>query len=186
MRVALDFDGVVTYNPLRVARLTVSFFKHRILRIKKLGFFFPRNRWQRWTYYLGIVIPSWYPAAGLPLLKRMARSSRYEFYLLTGRYGFVKKDTLRWLEKYDIKNVFKQIYINEKDEQPHNFKMRVISEGHFDYYIEDNLDIVRDLNSRRINTKVVWIYNILDGWRDYKFKFPYLEKALEYIHENSI
>jgi len=50
----------------------------------------------------------------------------------------------------------------------------------FDYYIEDNWDIVNSLNGKT-RTKLFWIYNILDRGRKYSFKFPYLKLALEQI-----
>ena len=184
IKIGLDFDGVVTYNPLRIARLGVSFLKHKVLKIKKLGFFEPKNRWQRCVYYLGVVTPSIFPATGINLLKSLSKSPRYEFYLLTGRYGFTKDKTYRWLKRYNLVAVFKKIYINEKGEQPHLYKERVINSNRFNYFVEDNLDIVRDLNSRGVKTRILWIYNILDSSRKYPDKFPNLEKALENIAAN--
>lgn len=184
VRIGLDFDGVVTYNPMRIARLVVSFFKHKVLKIRKLGFFVPKNEWQKWFYRMGIVWPSFCPARGTRLLKILAKSSKYQFYLLSGRYGFTKNETYRWLKKYRLADEFKTIFMNENNEQPHRFKEKIIKREKFDYFIEDNLDIVRDLNNKSIKTEVYWIYNILDGWRDYQEKFPYLEKALEKIVSN--
>lgn len=184
VRIGLDFDGVVTYNPLRIARLVVSCVKHKVLRMKKLGFFKPTNVWQRWIYYWGIVVPSLWPARGTERLKELAKSGKYEFYLVSGRYGFVTNLTLEWLKKHGLLGVFKKIYLNEENEQPHLFKLKTISALGFDYYVEDNLDIVRDLNSRGAKTKILWIYNVLDSYREYPAKYPYLEKALEAVVEN--
>lgn len=186
IKIGLDFDGVVTYNPIRVARLVVSFLKHKVLKVKKLGFFVPKNRWQRGMYYLGIVVPSVFPARGIERLKELAKTGKYEFHLVSGRYGFTKDDTYRWLAKHQLLGIFKNIYLNEKNEQPHVFKKSVIEKAGFDYFVEDNLDIVRDLNSQKVNTKILWIYNVLDAFRSYNRRYPYLEKALEAIATNEI
>jgi hypothetical protein len=188
IKVGLDFDGVLTYNPFRVARVLIAFFKHRILKIKKLGFFVPKNGWQKLIYYLIIILPSAFPANGSALLKSMSGSSKYKFYLLTGRFDFTLNITHGWLKFYKLHTLFKKIYINENNEQPHVFKNRVIRIEKLDYYIEDNWDIVRSLKGSGVKAEIMWIYNILDAGRDYRQKFPFLKKALEKIgkNENSV
>jgi hypothetical protein len=184
IKVGLDFDGVVTYNPFRVARLIISFIKHKILKINKIGFFVPNNFWQRWLYYLIIVIPSAFPANGVALLKEMSVLKRFKFYLITGRFDFVKNNTLAWLRYYGLIKVFKNIYINDDNEQPHEFKKRIIKIEKFDYFIEYNWDIVQSLNGMNTRTKMFWIFNIFDITKKYRYKFPYLGKALEKIVGN--
>lgn len=181
IKVGLDFDGVITYNPFRVARLAIAFLKHQILGIKKIGFFVPKNPWQRLLYYLIIVIPSAFPANGVTFLKKLTQSDKFEFFLITGRFNFVKNDTMAWLKYYGLDKVFKKIYVNNKNEQPHEFKKRIISLEKFDYFIEDNWDIVNFLNTQKVSAKIYWVYNIFDAFRKYQNKFPHLNKALEYI-----
>jgi len=135
---------------------------------------------------MGIVWPSFLPARGIEKLKQMAESGKYEFYLITGRYGFVKSETFHWLDKYQLTGVFKKIFINSDSEQPHLYKRRIIKSSNFDYFIEDNIDIVRDLTNRGVKTKIYWIYNISDSLKIYHYKFPYLKKALENINEDSV
>ena len=186
IKVGLDFDGVITYNPFRVARLAISFVKHKILGIKKIGYFVPKNPWQRLLYYLIIVIPSAFPANGVTFLKKLAQSDKFEFYLITGRFIFVKNDTMAWLKHQDLIKVFKRIYINEKNEQPHEFKKRIISLEHFNYFIEDNWDIVNFINTQKISVKVFWVYNIFDAFRKYRYRFSNLNKALECIKNETV
>ncbi len=184
IRVGVDFDGVVTQNPLRAARAIIAGVKHRILGIKKLSFFVPKGKWQKLVYYAGVVAPSLWPAKGIDLLKEMAGSGKYKFVLVTGRYKFVKKQTYDWIKKYNIDKTFEKIYINEEQEQPHDYKKRIIANEAFDYYIEDNWDIVQKLCSSS-STKVFWIYNFLDKGREYSCKFSSLEKALAQIRREN-
>lgn len=184
IRVGLDFDGVVTYNPMRIARLLVSFVKHKIIKVKKLGFFAPKNYWQKVIFFMAVVIPSLWPANGAALLRKLSKSSEIEFYLITGRYGFVKENTISWLKRFRLLDVFKKIFINDDNLQPHEFKMNIIDKQKFDYYIEDNLDVVKFLYKNCPDIKTLWIYNIVDRNNKYVYKFPDLRRALEKIIED--
>jgi hypothetical protein len=113
IKVGLDFDGVVTYNPFRVARLAISFIKHKILGIKRVGFFVPKNPWQKLFYYLIIVIPSAFPADGVMFLKKLAESDKFEFYLITGRFNFVKM-TPAWLKHQGLLKCLKEFILMRK------------------------------------------------------------------------
>lgn len=182
--VGVDFDGVITQNPLRAARVFVAIVKHRVLKIKKLSFFVPKGKLQRFIYYLGVIAPNIWPAEGIELLKEMSATGSYNFVLVTGRYGFVEKQTMEWIKKYKLTSSFKKIYINRRQEQPHEFKRRVIEEERFDYYIEDNWDIVKRL-SDTFKTKIFWISNFLDMRRSYAYKFSSLQLALMQIKKEN-
>jgi uncharacterized HAD superfamily protein len=182
LKIGVDFDGVVAYNPFRVIRAPIAYFKQNVLGIRKLRFFVPKNRWQKiiWTIVHGSSI---LPANGVGLLIETAKNNPIELYLITARFDCLKENTYRWIKKYGLENVFKEILINEGYEQPHIFKERIMKEKKLDYYIEDNWDIVSCLNGKT-KTHVFWIYNVLDSRRKYDFKFPYLKKALEQIRKD--
>ncbi len=188
IKVGLDFDGVVAYNPFRVARALVSFVKKEILGIKKIGFWYPKHRWQQ-IFWVILHESSVFPAAGTELLKDLVKEGKIEAHLVTARYSFLDDHLYSWLKKYKLTEIFKTITLNKHDEQPHLFKVKMIGKYKLDYFVEDNLDIVRYLSQRTKNkeqrTKIYWIYNVLDRFVDYPHKFPYLKKALEKIIEKS-
>jgi hypothetical protein len=182
IRVGLDFDGVVAYNPLRLARAPIKFFKRDVLGIRKLNFLIPKKWWEKELmkfYYLGSI----WPEKGLPYLKQLVKDNKIETYVISGRFGFLDKNLKKWITEHGLDKTIKEIYINEKSEQPHIFKKRVIKELDLDYYVEDNIDIVLHLadKGQRLRTKIYWIYNLLDVNKNYPDKFPYLEKALKKI-----
>jgi hypothetical protein len=186
VRIGLDFDGVITYNPLRVARVGIAFVKHDLLKIKKLGFFMPKNDWQKLLFRMAVVWPSVFPANGITVLKEMSKRKEIELYLVTGRFDFVKKDTYRWLKYWGVEKIFKLISVNEKYDQPHEFKLGMCKKWGFDYFIEDNWDIVNSLTGKT-KSKIFWIYNIFDRNRNYPHKFSDLKTALEKIkHDENI
>lgn len=184
IRVGVDFDGVLAYNPFRVARLLVSTLKRKVLRIEKLSFFIPRNGFERLIWAI-MHESSVFPAIGADNLKSMAGENKYEFYLVTARFGFLAPQLSRWLRRWGFDHLFRALEINHAHEQPHLFKARIIRNLKLDYYIEDNWDIVDYLVQTNTKSKIFWIYNVLDRSRAYPHKFPYLGKALELIRENS-
>ena len=178
--VGLDFDGVVAYNPARLARLPIAVIKRHILGIHKVSFFVPQNDWQRDLWALGHET-SVFPALGASTLRQLVRDGRVEAHLVTARFGFLEGHLLRFLDRWQLRDIFATVTLNKKEEQPHLFKERIIRVKKFHYFIEDNWDIVDHLNHGKTQTQIHWIYNLFDRGREYPHKHPYLKKALETI-----
>jgi len=147
LKVGFDFDGVVAYNPLRIARPILFLTKKIILQPKELSFFCPQNAWQRFCWKI-IHESSFFPAPGFTLLKKLLKKEKIEGYLLTSRYGHLEEQFYRWLKKHNADKLFKGYFLNKKDEQPHKFKERMIKKLKLDLYLDDNWDIVNYLNSK--------------------------------------
>ncbi|HBC72341.1 MAG: hypothetical protein UX91_C0001G0050 [Candidatus Amesbacteria bacterium GW2011_GWB1_47_19] len=179
VRVGLDFDGVVAYNPARLFRAYVKWFKRRVLGITRLTFMVPTNPVIKFLWILAHE-SSLFPAKGAGMLKQLSGRNDVELHLITGRYVILENNLRRWLVKYKMENLFKTVNINRECEQPHLFKRRIIEKLKLDYFVEDNLDIVQYLNGKT-KTRIMWIYNITDRKKNYADKFPYLEKALQNI-----
>ena len=207
LRVGFDFDGVVAYNPLRIARPFVALLKKITLRPKKLEFFCPQNAWQRFCWKI-IHESSFFPAPGFTLLKKLLKEEKIEGYLLTSRYGHLEEQFYRWLKKHQADKLFKGYFLNKKDEQPHEFKERTIKKLGLDLYLDDNWDIVNYLNNQQsqpeagpplaetINNpsprlvrlwrkqfEIHWIYNIFDQSINYQHKHPHLASFLKELME---
>lgn len=181
IRIGLDFDGVVAYNPFRVIRSPWAFFKRNFLGVKKLTFYYPDNKFKRFIWKI-MHDSSMFPAKGTNLLNKLKTDKEYELHLVTGRYSFLDGHLNSWLDKYNLKKYFKTINLNRFDEQPHLFKEKMIKKFSLEIFVEDNWDIVEYLSQKKdLNCEIYWIYNLLDRFRPYPNKFPYLEKALEEI-----
>lgn len=181
IRIGLDFDGVVAYNPFRVIRAPVTWFKRKFRHQRTVNFFVPHTRLQK-LLWLIMHESSVFPAKGVRLLRELAGDPRYEFYLITARYSFLRDNLEIWLKRNQLTNVFKSIHSNMADEQPHIYKQRMVNELRLDVFVEDNLDIVQHL-TRHTKVPVGWIYNFFDKNVEYPHKFPYLERALNWITE---
>ncbi len=180
IRIGLDFDGVVAYNPVRVVRPYVAFIKYHVFGIRKLRFLVPKNKWVR-LFWIIAHESSFFPARGVELFRELANRDDVEFYLITARYSFLDASLYRWLDRWKLRNFFRGVYVNTHNKQPHVHKLEVITALHLDYFIEDNWDIVHYLQ-HKTPTKVCWIYNIGDRKKKYAYKYPYLQKALESLH----
>lgn len=179
IKVGFDFDGVVAYNPFRIVRPTVAFIKKQFFGVEKLSFWYPKHSWQQ-VFWKVVHESSIYPARGVEILKEFVDRGFVEAHLVTARYSFLDDHLNDWLNKYKLTKYFASINLNKNDLQPHIFKEEFMKKYKLDYFVEDNLDIVRYLD-KRSKTKIFWIYNILDRNYPYSYKFPYLEKALKSI-----
>ena len=179
IQVGIDFDGVLAYNPFRVIRAPITYVKKKVFNQKRTRFYIPQSDFEKmlWTV---LHESSIFPARGVDLLKEKVAAGEIEAHLVTARYSFLQKNLFAWLDQHELRDTFKTITINENDEQPHMYKARVVNEKGFDYFIEDNFDVVEHLRSKT-NTDVLWIYNLLDRNVEHPHKFPYLEKALTAI-----
>ncbi len=176
IKIGLDFDGVIAYNPFRIARPIIAVIKKNLFGVKKLKFWYPEKHWQQ-IFWVIIHESSVYPAKGVDLLKNMVKNENIEAHLITARYSFLDDHLFKWLDKYKLRKYFKTVNLNKHDEQPHLFKEKLIGKYQLDYYIEDNLDIVKHLVQKN-KKNIYWIYNLFDRSYPYPKKYPYLEKAL--------
>ncbi|MFA6005959.1 MAG: hypothetical protein WC775_05775 [Patescibacteria group bacterium] len=159
IRVGFDFDGVLFYNPARVIRPFIYFFKRHVLGIKKTKFYVPKNGFSQ-TIAALLHKSSLMPNKGFDDFLRLVNHPDYEVYIITARLSFLKNDLDKLLKKFDVTNI-KKIIQNIGDEQPHTFKERLIKELKLDYYVEDNWDIVKHL-TEKTNATVIWIHNLVD------------------------
>lgn len=193
-RVGFDFDGVIAYNPLRVFRRPVMWLTGLVTNKKKdLHFPYPKSPVVKWLWERAHKT-SFFPSRGFSHLRELLTRGDIEGYIITGRYAFLNDELYDWLKHNKIDGLFKRVYVNMADEQPHVFKERMVRELNLDYFVEDNWDIVKYLaislprrqagkqsiaNSKR--TEIHWIYNILDRFNPYPHKHPYLESFLREI-----
>src|SRR3989344_6394493 len=139
LRVGVDFDGVVAYNPFRLIRAPITFFKNFILGQRKLSFYYPQNRAEKFIWKV-LHDSSIIPAKGISLLEELVNKRMIEAHLISGRYNYLEDHLVGWLDKYRVKKLFKTININKNEKQPHLFKEEMVKKLALDYFVEDNLD----------------------------------------------
>jgi len=184
LKVGFDLDGVLLYNPARIARPIIVFLKRIFLKKEVDKFHYPKTNLQKlvWLTFHKIVFG---PAAGYDQLKKLIISKKIKAYLITGRNESLKDDYNRWMKKLEAKKYFAGCYFNDKNEQPYLFKEKMIKKLNLDIYVEDNWDIISYLKSKIKDqrSKIFWIYNIFDKNIKYKHKFSSLEKVVQKLKE---
>ncbi len=184
IKIGFDLDGVVLYNPIRVFRVFITDFfkkiKNKLLKKNEdITFYVPKKSFEKFIWYL-LHKTSFMINPGYDDIKKLAKNKNIKLYLITGRYSFLKKDLDNWLKKLNAKKIFQQIYYNKKDEQPDQFKLKMIKKLKLNYYVEDNWDIVKKLISQK-KTKILWITNLIDKKINYPLKFLHLKDVYFFL-----
>ncbi len=187
LKVGFDLDGVLLYNPARIVRPLISCLKKKEVCIhrQELEFYVPQTRWEEVIWEL-FHKSSIFLAPGFEQILQLKRAGKIEPYLITGRFGHLKKDFNKWKQKMKADQLFKRCFINDQDQQPHLFKQAKIKELGLDVFIEDNWDIVNYLANNCSPCQVFWISNFFDRKIDYQFKFMGLKQALAKVANNDL
>ncbi len=184
LRVGFDLDGVILYNPARIARPIIAFIKKFLLKKGGLRFYCPQSPVEKLIWRL-LHWSSFIVAPGFSELKTLAQSGEIEVYIITARFDFLKDDFHWWMNRLKTNRSFKGCFYNDSNEQPHCFKERMIKKLELDIFVEDNWDIVNYLNShgkiKGANRKILWVYNVFDRNITYGYKFPHLRQVIEFV-----
>jgi hypothetical protein len=110
-----------------------------------------------------IRIFSHYPPFRHPLrnninaLKNIVNEKKYTTYLVSSRFGFLKKRTEAILNKYKLNQYFDGIFFNYEDRQPHVFKEETIRRLKIDTYIDDDIDLALYLAKKIPSLRIFWV-----------------------------
>lgn len=180
IKVGFDLDGVILYNPVRIFRYFITdFFKQKIKKTKEKIFYIPKNPLEKF-FWLLLHKTSFMINPGYDDLKKLLKTKKFRFYLITGRYSFLKKDLDYWLKKIDGEKIFQKCFYNKNDLQPPLFKSKLINKLKLDFYVEDNFDIVEILN-KKTKTKILWLTNIIDKNISYPLKYLSLKEVVQFL-----
>lgn len=93
------------------------------------------------------------------LVNRLVQdNSDLKIYLITSRYSFLKKQTHKILDHYNLELPFTAIYLNSSDQQPHLFKQEMIKKLKIDLFVDDDLKLLRFLSEHFPKMILLW-YN---------------------------
>lgn len=92
----------------------------------------------------------------ISLLKALAKKE-YDIYLISSRFGFLKDATKKIIAKYQLSNLFTNMYFNYLDDQPHLFKNTIIHELALDIYIDDDYHLLKYVALHNKDTVCYWL-----------------------------
>lgn len=156
-RVGFDFDKVfVNTPPLIPDKIVDILYKGYIAKNRQqnyLKYKFPNKIEQQ------IRILSHHPLFRKPIttninaLSKISTHPNMRPYLISSRFGFLKKRTDNFLTKHNFHANFHGIYFNYKNEQPHKFKLRMIKKLKIEAYIDDDADLIYYLSNKHPKTQ---------------------------------
>lgn len=154
IKIAFDLDGVIIDKPPIIPKRLLE----RLFRGdggKSLHYRFPASKIEQAIRKISHFYLFRPPIRkNIEFIRELTKDKRYELYIVSARYSFIEKETFKWLEKRKINNIFKGIYLNIKDEQPHLFKEKILSELKPDIFIDDDGLIADYLGEKFINIKI--------------------------------
>lgn len=79
------------------------------------------------------------------------------YFLISSRFGFLRNRTNHLIKKHDFESIFKEMFFNFNNEQPHLFKERVIKKINIHKYVDDDLALLLFLAKKNKKTKFFWL-----------------------------
>jgi hypothetical protein len=93
----------------------------------------------------------------LSFLQSLSKEKKHNLYLISSRFGFLKKQTEKLAKRHSFYSIFKKLYFNYQNEQPHEFKDRVLKEIKIDRYIDDDLALIKHLAKENPKSIFYWL-----------------------------
>jgi len=157
IKIGLDLDGVLARHSLSGFWFRIRKAKEEALRnLGSSSYYYPKTFLERWAW----MMIDWFRR---PLAKKerdlligFANVQNIQFFLITGRFGFLKQLTLKWLRKNNLFSCFDKIAINVDDGDPTLFKARSISKFTIDCFVDDDLEVLKKL-TKISSAKLYWL-----------------------------
>lgn len=142
IKIAFDLDGIIIDKPPLIPKKLLE----RLFKGKgngKLHYRFPHSKLEQKIRKLSHFYLFRPPIRkNIEFIKKLANDNNYELFVVSGRYSFIKDETKVWFEKRGLENVFKNIFLNSSDKQPHLFKEEKLREIDADIFVDDDCLII--------------------------------------------
>ncbi len=95
----------------------------------------------------------------IEFVKNISKKNTDNYFLITGRFNFLKSRTDQIIKKYELDKIFKKIFINFNNEQPHIFKSNLMKQLKIDKYVDDDFFLLKYAAKQNLKTKFFWLNN---------------------------
>ena len=174
IKIGIDLDGVIINKPFFIPKTLIEWlYRARHNHGKKYRF--PKSKievWLRKASHYWLLRPPM--KKNLQAIREMAKKKNIQIYIISGRYNFLKEKTKQWSKKHKINGLFKNIFLNTKNQQPHLFKEKMAKKLGLGYYFDDDPITVNYLKKKIKKTKILLIrkdgelFEKLSLWGDHK------------------
>jgi hypothetical protein len=156
-KIGFDLDGIFIGPPLFVPKTIVEHIykkSNKNLSYRIPGEFEKKIRILSHYYLLRPPIKR-----NIKALMGLSKTENLSIFLISSRFSFLKSRTETWLKLRSITDLFKKMYFNYDNEQPHIFKDRIIKLEKIDKFVDDDLDLLIYLATNNPNVDFFWIGN---------------------------
>lgn len=154
IKIGCDLDGVVARHILGGIFVKIRVFKEKFLKkIHSKSYYYPQTKIEE----LAWIIINWWRVPdkeGVKLLKKF-HSQGFYLFLITSRFKFNYPSTTKWLKKFSLFPLFTKVLVNVFDEDPINFKIKMVGQEKLDYFIDDDLEVLNALC--QTEAKLYWV-----------------------------
>lgn len=154
-KIGLDLDGIIAQHSLGGFWYKLRKFKERVLKkTHSPSYYFPKSFVEKNAW----IIIDWFrqPFKERNLLLSLAKDKKIKFYLITGRFKFLERLTIKWLKKYKLFDCFEKVLINTENLEPTEFKAQKIKQLDLDFFIDDDLETILALK-KKSPAKLYWL-----------------------------
>ncbi len=95
----------------------------------------------------------------LIVLQTIATQNNHKLYLISSRFGFLRKPTDKIVKKHTLEKFFHELHFNFDDKQPHLFKDERLKKLAIERYVDDDLPLLKFLAKRNHKIKFFWLNN---------------------------
>ncbi|MDD3679396.1 MAG: hypothetical protein PHX72_00860 [Candidatus Shapirobacteria bacterium] len=164
IKIGFDLDGVLARHYLDRFWFRMRKKKEKkIIATDGLNYFYPKSRLEK-AVLTTINRLRKISSSDKKKIKGWSCRQGVEIYLVTGRFGFLRTPTLKWLEKNSLVDCFSKVFINQKNQDPVQFKSLMINNQGLDIFIDDDLEVLEKLSSST-KAKLFWL---VPNWRQIK------------------
>lgn len=154
IKIAFDLDGVIIDKPPLIPKKWLEWL-FRGGKRDGLHYRFPKSKLEQRIRKLSHFYLFRPPIKkNIEFIKELAKNPKYGLYIISGRYSFLEEETKDWLSKRNIGGVFKEIFINFNDKQPHLFKEEVLKRIKPNIFVDDDYLSVEFLRQKLKNTSI--------------------------------
>lgn len=158
MNIGFDLDKIfINFPPFVPGKIIEWLYKEKVNR--ELKYRIPSRIEQI------IRVFSHYPIFRPPIIKNieyvrnLSLTKTNKYYLISSRFGFLKKKTTDLIKRYNLDKIFNVMYFNYANNQPHQFKNEMIKKLDLDMYVDDDLQLLEYLMDKNPKTKFFWLNN---------------------------
>lgn len=153
IKIAFDLDGVIIDKPPFISKKLLE----RLFRGKtnyKLRYRFPKSELEQLVRKISHFYLFRPPIRkNIEFVRKLSANPKYEIYAVSGRYSFIERQTKEWFKKRKIESVFKEVFLNTDNEQPHLFKERKLKEIGADIFVDDD-EMLADYLAEKLKIKI--------------------------------